>query len=715
MLQKETNYEFRKRMMQVHKKDIRDDLLVAEESECELAEGAVIYVAKDAGDVILTAAMDFVDYLFTSMGVSAMLKKGKPENPANSVSIALAQDEGVDLGEYAGYRGYRIDTAGGIRIYANDERGAAQALYYLEFLMDLRKAPFIAKGTISRKPCFSPMMVHSGYAIDEYPNEHLNAIAHEGRDAILVFTRGVNMTSQGFLDFNTLIYRAAKYGLDVYAYSYMPSKIHPEDEGAQSYYESTYGTLFKTCPGLKGVVLVGESVHFPSKDPNVAKEAVSPDGIPSVKYTSFYYPCMDYVQLVGIIRDTCRKYNPEADIVFWTYNFCRMPADIRVRLLNELPTDISLQATFEMGERYALNGIVEYTADYTLAFEGYGQYFKSEAEVAKRRGIRLYSMTNTGGLTWDMGTIPYQPMPYQWLKRYRKMMEAREKWGLSGIMESHHYGFCPSFITKLSNLCFTKSNETMEECLAKVLCAEFGRENQEAVDSALKLWSDAATYYTPTGEDQYGAFRVGPSYPFCLERLIKLPTAPHALMKGICIPEYCEEFGGRATLISERVWKEIECLIRMKELIDRGIEILTGIENKNDSLLYLLNLGNFMSHYIQTGIHAKKWHTLKCRFDYMQDRQESARILDEMEGLLLAEKENAKETIPYVELDSRLGWEPSMEYMCDREHIEWKLRQVDYVLQYEIANYRKSIALKEEDYECHCADPACFAVLREDK
>ena len=501
-------------------------------------------------------------------------------------------------------------------------------------------------------------------------------------------------TGRGYMDFNMLVYRAALYGIDVYAYSDMKSEMHPLDQGAEAYYEGTYGNLFRNCPGLRGVVLVGESVHFPSRDPHAVPSAAGPDGIPYIKESSFYYPCLDYADLVRVIRDACRKYNPNADIIFWTYNFGGASAEDRIRLIDALPTDISLQATFEMWEQYPMKGITQFVSDYTLAIPGPSYYFSTEAEAARRRGIKLYAMTNTAGLTWDLGTIPYQPAPYQWMKRYEKMLEAQKDWGLCGIMESHHYGIYPSFISKLSNHCLTRSSETMEEKLAKVLCAEFGEENLETVDRALKCWSEAATHCTPTGEDQYGAFRAGPSYPFCLERMIRLPGNPYSMSGNrFCLPFYCEEFKGRATLISERVWKEIQSLEEMKALMDQGLEILAAIEHKNDNLLYLENLGHYMSHYVQTGINAKKWHTLKCQFDCLPRREESARILDKMEQLLLAEKENAKGAIPYVELDSRLGWEPTMDYLCDREHIEWKLREVDYVLQYEIANYRKSLLL----------------------
>ena len=63
-------------------------------------------------------------------------------------------------------------------------------------------------------------------------------------------------------------------------------------------------------------------------------------------------------------------------------------------------------------------------------------------------------MTNTCGRTWDFGGMPYMPMMYQWADRCEKLVEAQEKYGLSGLLESHHYGFFPSFISELNNSFF---------------------------------------------------------------------------------------------------------------------------------------------------------------------------------------------------------------------------------------------------------------------
>ena len=54
---------------------------------------------------------------------------------------------------------------------------------------------------------------------------------------------------------------------------------------------------------------------------------------------------------------------------------------------------------------------------------------------------------------------------------------------------------------------------------------------------------------------------------------------------------------------------------------------------------------------------------------------------------------NTEETIPLVEANSRLGWEPTMEYMADRAHLEWKIAVTRRVIEHEIPAYRQSLAL----------------------
>lgn len=684
-LAREKNYEFRNRMRILHKKNVRDFSLTAGADELEIKNGCCVVLPKDCGEVLITAAQDFQDYLFTSMEVSASLSYNAC---AEAITLKIAPENEED---------YIITVDDAITVTGKNERGLAQGLYCLEDKMNVRKAPYIKKEEMKHRFLFSPRMVHSGYGLDQYPNEHLSAIAHAGMDAILVFVKGVNQTPCGFVDFNELIARAAKYGIDVYAYSYLKSQMHPADEGAEEFYDGLYGKLFEACPGFKGVILVGESVGFPSHDSRVSGNTAfkSKDGIPHSKPRPGFFPCSDYPEWLDCVKKSVRRHKPDADIVFWTYNWGYVGEKERVDLIRTLPTDISLMATYEMFESYPLGSFKQTVADYSLAFAGPGFYFSSEAKAAKERGIRLYAMANTGGLTWDLGTIPYEPMPYQWMERYKGLREANEKYGLCGLMESHHFGFWPSFIGDLAKQCFIAENKDMDACLSDVLAARYEADNVDKMKEALRLWSEAIRCYTPSDADQYGAFRVGPSYPLCLIKAVKPQSADYAhfgnrIMFVMYPADYSPTNGlpcGRGMLPSLRLDGELDCLDKMLSYMSEGVAILKEITNPNEELLYLINLGEYICCCIKTGIHAKEWYRVTSKLRIAQTRQEVQELLGKVKALIEAERANAESAIPLVERDSRLGWEPSMEYMTDSEHIRWKLRHLDYVLEFEVKCY----------------------------
>ena len=688
-------YDFQKKLLQIHRRDLYKNKDLDKKQYCILQGDVSIRISPDAGEVIETAAKDFARFLSASMGISATVSIGGFASANNVIDAGLARNHCVDLEKAAVYRGFMINVDEGISLYGHDERGVAQAFYYLEDLMTFSGAPAVLKGSIKRHPMYSPQMVHSGFALDEYPDAYLSKIAHEGRDAILVFTKGVNQTPSGYLDFNDLIRRAARFGIDVYAYSYLISDMSPEADGAEEYYENTYGRLFKECPGLKGVTLVGESVEFPSKDTHIAKGhyyETAVDGIPSDKRSSGWYPCEDYPIWLNLVKKVIRQYNSEADIVFWTYNWGFQPKEARIKLIENLPTDITLQATFEMFENKQVGNQMVHCSDYTLSFAGPGEYFVSEAEAAKKRGIRLYSMTNTGGLTWDFGVIPYEPMPYQWMKRYKGMREAREKWGLCGIMETHHFGLYPSIISKLSKWAFYEETENVEEILFEIVKSEFGTENFEAVISALKSWSEGITHYIPTNADQYGAFRIGPSYPFVLDANVTIPCDEKAMFGNkICINLYLNEADHRDSLLSIRIHEDIKELSNLLKCLESGVSSLETISAPNEQIAELLNLGRFIRNCVKTGIDAKKWYVLKSKLNAETSKEKVSCLLDEMETLLKREIDIAQDTVLLVKKNSRLGWEPSMCYMTDEWHLNWKIKQVNYVLNTEIVKYRKSL------------------------
>jgi hypothetical protein len=681
----EPGYAFRQRLDQVHRPNRRDHEAVAAVGEVSIGAGWSIAIPLDASDYLAGVAQDLQEYLFTSMGVSVLLVRRPIEETAAKVIRLTTQEHGTEGLCVA--RSYRLQiTSEQITICGYDERGIGQGCYYLEDLMNLRQGPFLDSGEQTRAPVFSPRMVHSGWGIDQFPDAHLNAIVHAGFDAVLVFVKGVNRTTTGFMDINDLILRAARFGLDVYLYSYIISEKHPDDADAESFYESTYGELMRAHAGARGIVFVGESCEFPSHDTHTTQKLRSERTAEDDKPNPGWWPCTDYPEWLNLVKRVIRRYNPDADVVFWTYNWGWAPPEDRLALIESLPQDISLQATFEMFENVERRGTPTRCVDYTISFAGPGQYFASEAAAAHERGLPLYTMSNTGGRTWDFGVVPYEPVPYQWAQRHEALLKAHQEWGLCGLMESHHMGWWPSVVSDLAKWAFWQPGISAEALLPQLACRDFGAAASEQVLLAWQHWSEAIVDYVPTNEDQYGPFRVGPAYPLSFtEDEIEFPSADYA------------HFGSRILKTAYRPHDptvldgEIACLEAMASRWDQGVMAMrhaaaAATESKREDARRALGLGEFIGHCVRTTIHVKLWWQLRQE---LQTASAQEPVLARMIELAHAEIDNTVAAIPLVEDDSRLGWEPSMEYMADRAHLEWKIAQVQRVLQEEIPTWRE--------------------------
>lgn len=667
----EGEYDFRKRLEVVHRADRRDMAAKRAADEFELADGIAICPSGGESDgLMFRAAVDFEDYLRVSMKVDAIVRR-RGSAPAGSIVVGLDPT----LGE----RASRIEVGDGVSVSAGSERAAAQALYHLEDLMNLRCGPFLKKGVEKREARFDVRMSHSGYGNDIFPDEHLSQMSHFGITAILVFLDDIDKTkAQEYQDLKALIRRAARHGLDTYLYSYIKAFAHPADEGGKEAIDSAYGRIAGHYPEAKGVILVGESCQFPSKDPRVQSVMYKDKDPNDRRPLAGWFPCADYPEWLRAVEDAIHKRAPRQELVFWTYNWGWAPESDRMRLIDSLPKDIALMATFEMFERRTLrNGIDTPTADYTISIPGPGRYFASEAERAKRNGLRLYTQANAGGLTWDFGCIPYQPLPQQWNARWRGLVEAHGRWGLSGIMENHHFGWWPSFIAELEKEAFVDGGIPFDEHLRRIAVRDFGEANADAAMEIWKTWSDDAADYAPTDCNQYGTFRIGPAYPFTFGHAPiarnEFPGKRYASNwpADICRMDYLEE-GFVPQLTPERTddeyfRREIDLFEPMAEHFDSGSRAFSDMAARLDGrrrscALEMANLAGYLAAACRTAVNVKRG-AIAFRANDRPALLAAAR----------AEYANARAALDFVKRDSRLGWEPSMEYCGGPGQIRWKL------------------------------------------
>lgn len=673
----EEPYDFRERLSEVHVPNLRDAGARCGADELSLEKGVAVSLPHEADALTRLAAEDFVDFLAVSMDVRPQVAG---ESAKAGVLLSVRFDPSLEE------RRYRIETTReGVTLVARESRALAQAFYRLEDRMGLRGGPFLKLGTENRRPRFAVRMTHSGWAEDVFPDAHLRSMAHRGLTAILVYVSGVDKTKgREPQDVADLIRRAKRFGLDTYLYSFVDSFAHPRDPGGREALERAFGEIATRFAEAKGVVFVGESAQFPTKDPRAQplrwqdrKKVAEARAKGDWRRLAGWFPCADYPEWLGAVKEIFRRQSPELDVVLWTYNWGSAEKTDRLALIDALPKDVSLMATFEMFERHRKrNGLVAGTADYSLSFAGPGKYFASEAEKAHELGLRLYAQANAAGRTWDFGTAPYEPCPWQWNRRWQALVKAHDAWGLSGIMECHHYGWWPSFVSELENEAYVEGGTPFEEHVRAIAARDYGAANAERVMSVWRRWSDLAADYVASDDNQYGPFRIGPAYPYSIggPRVTaeKFPvTRAGSNGISICRLNYLEKPWSTASVDPKeavpRMKAELELFEPMVREYDRGADFFAGIASgldarRAENARRMSVLARYLARTVETAVNLKRGALAHFAGDRIG-------VLD----WARREYANARATLPLVDADSRLGWEPSMEYVGGRAQIEWKL------------------------------------------
>ena len=671
----ERPYQFRSDLETVHLADRRDATAVRATNEFAFVRGQSIAVAKDLGEVADRALVDFQDYLRVSMDVDVLTGAAPGECPA----LSVCRDDTLRAREYA------VDvTVEGVVVRAKDGRAAAQALYHLEDLMNLREAPFLTFGKGLRRDRFETRMTHSGYGECAFEDAYLSHLAHAGINAIMFFMTGIDTVESlgGYradnrFDLNAIIRRAKRFGIDTYIYCIFHCFAHPRDPGGKEILDKTFGRILGNYPEAKGTILIGESCEFPSRDPRVQPVSYLNKDPKDPRPAAGWFPCSDRAEWLEAVKESIHRRAPNMEIVLFTYNWGWAPEADRCKLIDSLPKDISVMSEWEMFQRRTMsNGIESPTADYTIAVPGAGSYFTSEAACAHRNGLKLYTMATAGGRTWDFGCAPYVPVPDQWLRRWRGLVDANAKWNLTGIMENHDYGWLPSFLGEIEKEAYAEGGLPYGEHIRRIAARDFGVANAARVVAIWKRWSDEMNNYIPSDVNQYGSFRTGPAYPFVIgKEPVKEGEIPGANPTCCLRLDYLNTgfvFAEKKERVDDEYFrKEIELF----ELPLRGYEegaaafldmadSLAG--RKRANALRMANLAGYLASYYRTAINLK-------RLAIAHRNGDEAGYL----AAARAEYVNVKDALDCVSRDSRLGYENNLDYAGGAEQLSWKLRRME--------------------------------------
>ncbi|MEO6807749.1 MAG: hypothetical protein ABI353_01370, partial [Isosphaeraceae bacterium] len=680
--------------------------------------------------VLQGAVHDFQDYLDTSMGVTVTLDgrdslKNWQEDQRSIVVGTRDQLPGAG-GSLKGPKDYEIVvTPERVVVCGFDERGAMFGLFNLEARMNLREAPFLpADLKTVRQSLYDTRMALSWMGWMDWPDPLLSHMAHDGFDGIFASVyanpNGDRTTAETSTDFyarlmyrvrrqdparvRDLIQRASRFGIKVYTpivYQYLGT---PESEADL---RRLVQEAVREFPEIKGYVLLTEGFWYQ-------------------KWGGTHGASKEYVQnwarnwcrAVGIVAEECHRVNPAIEVLPWEYNIDFRPQNVEMKryFIQQLPEGVTPLMTWENGKSFELDGMKGYLRDYSLNQIGPAEVTEAQIKEARRRGLKVYCKADTFA-SWQFGTSPYIPAPYQWYERYK----ALESHGVNGTLESWSSGYKPNFMTEVRAwYCWTDA-PALDELLGSIASRDFGRDNRDPVINAWKHFSEAVRLVPDTGPNMgtnnaignplfvqepplrtttfthswsdhnswmgYLGGRINPYWPFTVSRMVFYPDFSNRTNKA---EQYAKQATGVEVAPETKVLPVfLKYLRQASERMEEGLTLyraaaLESPEPKRQGALREVVVAEQLQRMMQSDHAVLEFEDLRLQRAAETDREKSDAILDRMETIVRDEIARTERSLLAATRDSRLGFQFEQDYVYTPYSLREKLESLRETLDHHL-------------------------------
>ena len=699
-------------------------------------EGWRLVCSTEMSPVLEHAAIDFQDYCRVSMGVELDIEHcdSLADWQDQSACIVVGTRDQLPVSGTAlrGAKDYEM-TAGPerISICGYDELGAMSGLYNLEARMNLREAPFVPADLHAvRHSLYHTRMALSWMGWMEWPDALLSHMAHDGFDGIFASVyanpNGDRTTAETSTEFyarllnkirpqdpervRDLIDRAARFGIKVYTpiiYQYLDT---PESEAGL---RRLVRDILEKFPDIRGYVLLTEGFWYGKwggghgADPEYLRNWAR-------KWT----------HAVGIVAEECHCVNPQTEILPWEYNIDFRPrnVDMKRTFIRELPTDTIPMLTWENGKSFEMAGLKGFLRDYSLNEVGPAEVTDAQIAEARQRGMNVYCKADSFA-SWQFGTIPYLPFPYQWVERY----EALERYGVNGTLESWSSGYKPNWVAELRSWYCWTDRPPLEDLLRGIAARDFGVGNEELVLGAWRHFSNAIRQVPDTGprmgtnsavgnplffeeppprtatfqhswKDQnqwQGYLRAGiiPYWPFTAFYLVFCPDFTNRINRAEAYARAAS--GVQADPKTPVLPVFLKALHGAADDMEKGLDLyrqaaLNSPERKRQQAVREVMLAEQLQRMLQSNAAILEFEALRLRFAEPPPRGEVHGLLDRMEQILHEETARTEQSLIAATRDSRLGFQFEQDYVYTPYSLREKLAVLKDVLERQLPAARRT-------------------------
>ncbi len=685
-------------------------------------------------EALMSAVEDAKIYFEQSMGVALDLEQqdslDKWKKQRNCIIVGTREQLpgcGTTLKRSKDYEITANDRY--IIICGYDEAGTMFGIYHLEARLSLRGAPFLRRNLKTvRHSLYDTRMALSWMGWMDWPDQLLSHMAHDGFDGIFASVyanpNGDRTTASTSTDFyarllyqvrgqdpaavKNLIKRSTRFGIKVYTPIIWQYLGTPESEAGL---RQLVREIVHQFPEIRGYILLTEGFWY--------KKWGGGHGAGKAYLQEW---AEQWGKAVAIVEEECHRIDPSIEVLPWEYNIDFRPqsSDVKQYFIRQLPDRTMPLLTWENGKSFTIDDMKGYLRDYSLSQVGPAEVTSAQIEEANKRQMKVYSKVDTF-TSWQYGTIPYLPCPYQWFERY----EALEKYGVKGTLESWSSGYKPNFISRLRAWTCWSDAPSKDELLAMAAAAIFGEQQKDLVltawdhfSRAIRLVPDTGPYmgtnnaignplffeepplrtltYHHSWEDPSKVQHVNPYWPFTVSRMVFCPDFSNSMNRA---EQYARSVAGIEAPGNTAVLPVfLKYLQRAADEMEQGLELyrkaaLASPEANRREAVKEVIVAEQMQRMMLSDHAILQFEDLRLRWAKEQNAEKKKAILDQMEAIAREELARTELSLLAATRDSRMGFQFEQDYVYTPYSLREKINVLKETLNAQIPAARSSGAL----------------------
>lgn len=384
-------------------------------------------------------------------------------------------------------------------------------------------------------------------------------------------------------------------------------------------------------------------------------------------------------ELIAVMNRGIKAAAPAADVIAWSWAWSILESHPQKRLINLLPKDVILLTDWETcGDGQKQVAGKKYPVDeYSLSYIGPCNRFLRHVRLAKQRKMKVMAKLQLAA-THELASVPYIPVPFNLAEK----MNGLRKHKVDGFLGCWNIGGELSPMTRLAGKMSRAPAIPAIQALRETAAEEFGEEAADEVLKAWKLFSDGWKEYPMSCPfTWHSPINYAPAFYFPLEVPEKpclctaghtpLPrdTAGHLNVTSYYLPNWTKPFGVK------RTQKALTLLLNKWE---RGVGVMARLAQSqavNQNLLVELNLARHIALSVKSTINILRFYTILPQLKAAKGKRLNA--VKTLKAILRDEIETARQDMPLIKADARLGYHP--EAHCrhfNEQDLKYKIRYI---------------------------------------